>query len=136
MPRGKSIKRAIYRVSNKKEVCNAKTGEAVPYIKYYVGKDPDETILRKDGGDATLEELVWLCDHKAEDCNAHEFVGVHRLLGRVLFSQYGRIAATKTMLEIAELGGLHGMNGIGQDKDAYKYLMVGKNGCDWDGEYA
>ncbi len=131
-------KRQIYRILDKDEFFNTKTGVAVPFIKYHdpTWKEAGQ-ILRRDGGDATLEELVQLCDQDAENRNAHEFVGAHRLLGRVLYTQYGRGAATKTMLEIAELGGLHGMNGVGNDDeaDAYKYLKVGRNGFDWNGNY-
>lgn len=94
-----------------------------------------EQIVNRDESQATLEDLAWLCDRKAEAVNAHNFCGVHRLLGAVLYQQYGREEATKTMLRIAKLGGLHGMNGVCCDTDAYALLGVGENGRDWNGSY-
>lgn len=126
------MKNKIYRVLDPGYCSDVKTGEAVPYLTYYDGAIK---ILSTDGKDASLEELVGLCDQDAESCNAHDFCGAHRLLGAVLYRHYGRQSATETMLEIAKFGGLHGMAGICRKGDAYKELQVGKAGYDWDGKY-
>jgi hypothetical protein len=111
-------------------------GEHVSYLTYdgaTVGLD--EKIVGVGGVDATLEELVDLCDHDAENKNAHDFCGSHRLLGAILFRRYGRESATDTMREIALFGGLQGMSGVCSDGDAYEELGVGENGRDWGGKY-
>lgn len=129
------MKYQIYRVLDPAEFRDTKTGEGVPYLTYDGEVFGEAKVISKGGGDATLEELAGLCDHAAENCNAHEFCGTHRLLGSVLFRQYGRASATATMLEIARMGGLHGMSGICSKGDAYKELGVGRCGHDWDGTY-
>lgn len=83
----------------------------------------------------TLEEIVRVCDQDAENCNAHDFVGAHRLLVAVLFRSVGRAKATEIFLEIAGMGGLHSMNGLCGRKDAFLALKVGVSGHDWDGVY-
>lgn len=129
----------IWRVENISECYNAKTGEAVPYLTYEKPFPPEDAggprVVSEDGQDATLEELVELCDHAAENCNAHEYCGTHRLLGAVLYRKLGRQIATELMLDIATRGGLHGMAGIYSRSDSYGDLDVGKNGHDWDGNY-
>lgn len=125
----------IYRVLDKDECYNTTTGEAVPYLTYDGKVFGDAKIISTGGNDASLEELVGLCDQDAESRNAHEFCGSHRLLGAVLFRQYGREAATKTMLEIARFGGLQGMTGVCSKGDAFKELGVGRAGHDWSGTY-
>lgn len=99
---------------------------------------PKAEILEPDASSATLEELVELCDQHAESCNSHSFCGAHRILGAVLYRQNGRESATKTMLFIAERGGLHRMSGdqVLDSETAYEELGVGKNGHDWDGSYS
>src|SRR5947208_10047142 len=101
----------IYRVKNVSEYYDPKTGIAVPYLTYYEPSGNDE-LMSAGGADATLEELVQLCDQDAESINAHDFCGVHRLLGAVLFRKLGRTTATDIMLDIARRGGLHRMNGV------------------------
>lgn len=86
-------------------------------------------------GNLFRTQLSWRKERDAEQTNAHEFCGMHRLLGAVLYQQHGRQGATQTMLRIAKLGGLHGMGGIGSDTDAYELLGVGKAGNDWYGSY-
>lgn len=125
----------IYRVLDANECYHAKTGVAIPYLTYDGNVYGDAQVLSTGGGDATLEELVALCDHDAENRNAHDFCGTHRLLGAILFRSYGRESATKTMLEIALHGGLQGMSGVCQEGDAYMEYGVGKAGHDWDGTY-
>jgi hypothetical protein len=129
------MKHEIYRVLDAAVFSDVATGEAVPHLTYsgrVLGKG---RILSTGAADATLEELVGLCDQDAESRNAHDFCGTHRLLGAVLFRQYGRESATKTMREIALLGGLQGMSGVCCDGDAFEELRVGEAGCDWDGTY-
>src|SRR5579864_7274182 len=131
----------IFRCLDKNECDHAETGEAIPFLRYaHDGwptpkEEPGPDVVSRNPTDATLEELVRLCDQMAENRNAHDFVGVHRLLGAVLFRQYGRMAATRTMMEIASLGGLDRMNGVACDEDAYAELGVGESGRDWDGSY-
>jgi hypothetical protein len=124
----------IYRLKNADECYNAATGEAVPYLTYYEPMGDDE-LIGTGATDATLEELVGLCDQDAESVNAHDFCGAHRVLGGLLYRETGREAATKLMREIALRGGLHGMNGACTDDDAYDEFGVGDNGRDWNGTY-
>lgn len=126
------MRREIYRVLDATEFCDVKTGEAVPYLSY---DGTDAKIVSKGGKDATLEELVGLCDQDAESCNAHDFCGSHRLLGALLHRHIGRVKATEIMLDVARYGGQHGMGGICREGDAYADLKVGKNGFYWDGEF-
>ena len=107
-------------------------------VEFLVYDDPaceSMIVARKAGTRATLEALVSLCDRAAEDCNAHDFVGTHRLLGAVLHSLHGRKKATETMLFIAEREGLHGMSGLCGREDAYGELGVGELGRDWHGSF-
>jgi len=71
--------------------------------------------------DVSLEALANFCDEKAEDGN---FVGCHRLLATILYRSVGRRYATEIMREIAEHGGLDGMNGVCCAADAYADLGV------------
>jgi hypothetical protein len=129
------MRHEIYRVLDVDACHNAETGEAIPYLTREGEVYGEAKLLSAGGADATLEELVGLCDQDAESCNAHDFCGAHRLLGAVLFRQYGRDSATATMLHVALLGGLHGMNGVCAEGDAYAELGVGESGYDWDGNY-
>jgi hypothetical protein len=130
------MKHQIYRVLDVNEVQDIKTGEAAPYLTYNGKVYGDAKVVSTGGSDATLEELVQLCDQDAEDRNAHDFCSAHRLLGAVLFRCYGRESATATMLEIALLGGLQGMTGVCSKGDAFHELKVGKAGNDWNGTYS
>ena len=96
---------------------------------------PDDILDCDAGSAATAEALASLCDRAAEDCNAHEFCGTHRLLGALLCRRHGRVEATKTLLFIAERGGLHRMSGVGCDEDAFEELGVGECGKDWEGSF-
>src|SRR5512134_207156 len=121
------MKHEIYRVLEPTEFYDTTTGEPVPFLTYESPRMfPDGALLSTGVADATLEELVELCDHDAENRNAHDFCGVHRLLGAVLFRRYGRESATATMAEIALLGGLQGMAGVCSEGDAYEELNVGQ----------
>jgi hypothetical protein len=120
------------------DVCHeVKTGKPIPLYQFVSkGWEPEEDMVkRRDAEKATLEDLVKLCDDDAEDINAHDFCGTHRLLGAVLFRQLGRVQATEVMRDIAYRRGLHGMSGICGCRDSYKDLDVGKMGSTWDGEY-
>lgn len=108
--------------------------EPVSFLIYDKPLKGDE-VISTGAADATLEELVGLCDHDAESVNAHDFCGSHRVLGGLLYRQTGRETATKLMREIALRGGLHGMNGVCTDNDAYEEFGVGENGKDWFGTY-
>jgi hypothetical protein len=81
--------------------------------------------------EATLEQLADLCDQEAESENAHDFVGAHRLLAALLFRRLGRETATAIMREVAELGGLDGMNGICGTDGAYADLGIAWPWKDW-----
>jgi hypothetical protein len=108
-------------------------GDDYPYwddTKYLDGE-----IIDSDESHATLEDLVKYCDHDAESCNAHDFCGAHRLLGRVLYDHVGRAKATEIMLAIAKMEGLQGMTGVEKDFDHYQTLNVGIAGHDWDENY-
>lgn len=129
------MKHQIYRVEDKDECYDARTGDPVPFLTYEGTVYGDAKIIDIGAVDATLEELVELCDQDAENRNAHEFCGAHRLLGAVLFRQYGRLSATATMRNIALLGGLQGMTGVCSKGDAYQELNVGQAGRDWHGTY-
>jgi hypothetical protein len=126
------MRREIWRVKTD-DWTNA-NGDQIPYLTY--NKPLLEEELVSSGADnATLEELVALCDQDAENCNAHEFCGSHRLLGALLHRHVGRTTATKIMLDIAMYGGQHGMGGVCRSGDAYADLNVGRAGHDWDGRY-
>lgn len=127
----------IWLLADPEECHDVETGKAIPFYAYISkGWEPaPSTVLRKDAIKATLEELVELCDRDAENINAHDFVGCHRLLGRVLFERAGRHTATQIMRFIAERRGLHGLNGVCGIPDSYGELDVGTNGRDWSGNY-
>ena len=129
------MKHQIFRILNPNECFDAKTGDPIPYLTYDGKVYGGAKVVSTGGSDATLEELVRLCDQDAEDRNAHDFCSAHRLLGAVLFRRYGRESATATMLDIALFGGLQGMVGVCSKGDAFRELKVGKAGHDWEGNY-
>jgi len=111
------------------------SGDSHPYWTTLDRWTQNETIIDRDESNASLEDLVVLCDRAAEGANAHDLCGIHRLLGAVLNQQQGRVGATLTMLVITKLGGLHAMGGICSENDAYELLAVGESGRDWSGRY-
>ncbi len=129
------MKHQIYRILDPEGCVEVATGKPVPYLTYDGTVYGDAKVISRGGEDATLEELVELCDRDAEDVNAHDFCSIHRLLGAVLFRRYGRESATASMRDIALMRGLHGMGGICCEGDAFKELNVGKAGHDWNGTY-
>ncbi len=126
------MRRQIWRVSDGNYT--DRDGAWLPYLTYDEPATKEE-IVSFGANDATLEELVHLCDQDAESCNAHDFCGSHRLLGAVLHRHLGRTMATRIMLDIAMYGGQHGMGGVCTNGDAYADLDVGDINRDWDGEY-
>jgi hypothetical protein len=129
------MRHEIFRMLDKDAFYDIKTGEAVPYLTYDGSVYGDAKVLSAGAEDATLEELVGLCDQNAESCNAHAFCGAHRLIGAVLYRRFGRKSATEAMRDVALLGGLQGMAGVCVDGDAYEELGVGEEGHDWNGTY-
>ena len=79
----------------------------------------------------TLEELVNMCDQDAESLNNHSFVGLHKLLCTLLFQHLGREKTTNIVYEIAEYGGLDGMNGIGGKCSAYADFGLKDDWSEW-----
>lgn len=130
-----SMRHEIFRITDPAGFIVVATGEPVPYLTYDGKVYGEAKVVSTGGTDATLEELVDLCDHDAEDRNAHDFCSIHRLLGAVLYRRFGRESATAAMLDIALLGGLQGMGGICSKGDAFTELGVGKAGHDWNGNY-
>ncbi len=123
----------IRRITNVDECYDAKTGVAVPFLTFQTrnaGDKPAGTI-----GDATLEEIVYFLDRDAEDCNAHDFIGVHRLLCAVLVNRIGKAHAKTIIVDIAQHGGLHSMNGVCGRRDSYKELGVGPARRYWVGKF-
>jgi len=126
------MRRQIWRIKN--EDWTDASGSQVHLLTYEKPRNRTE-IVSNGAQDATLEELVELCDHDAENCNAHDFCGSHRLLGALLHRHLGRDMATRIMLDVASYGGQHGMGGICRSGDAYGDLDVGRVGHDWNGKY-
>lgn len=124
------MRQSLYRVKNNDYTDRA--GDPVPHITY---EKPPKAELVSNGDDATLEELAELCDQDAENWNAHDFCGSHRLLASLLHRHCGRGKATEIMLDVAKYGGQHGMAGICRSGNAYADLKVGKCGHDWDGKF-
>lgn len=104
-----SKKTEIWKIEDENERCD-KAGWPIPFFVY---ADPSDhakyTIVAKDAATATLDDLVELCDGDAENCDCHEFVGVHRKLAKMLTNKFGVKDARDVMLSIAKRRGLHGM---------------------------
>ncbi|PTY03913.1 hypothetical protein DB346_02925 [Verrucomicrobia bacterium LW23] len=62
--------------------------------------------------EVTLETMADLMDQQAENCNAHDFVCVHRGLAVILFRQLGREKATQVFRQLIDFEGLYGMVGV------------------------
>ena len=125
------MKHTIVRIVDKEECYNT-VGEAVPFLAF---KDKYTKGKKVSFHEVTLEQLVELCDHDAENVNAHDFCGSHRLLAALLCRSIGRALATEIFFEIATRRGLHGMGGVCVDGDAYRELKVGRAGYDWSGRF-
>ena len=80
----------------------------------------------------TLEELANMCDQDAESRNNHSFVGLHKLLSALLFRRFGREMTTEIIYEIAEYGGLDGMQGRGgKHSSAYNDFGLKEDWSEW-----
>ena len=79
----------------------------------------------------TLEELADSCDHLAENKNAHEFAGSHRVLAALLYRELGRKKATELMQIIGEYDGLNGMSGVCQRSTAYEDFNLTEYDLEW-----
>lgn len=79
----------------------------------------------------TLEELADMCDQDAESRNNHSFVGLHKLLSALLFRRFGREKTTEIIYEIAEYGGLDGMQGRGGKPSAYEDFGLKEDWSEW-----
>jgi hypothetical protein len=78
----------------------------------FIGYSDDASYGRiVKGPEMTLEDIADFCDQNAEGRNNHSMVGIHRLLAVLLYNQFGRAEATKTLHMIAESGGLDEMSG-------------------------
>jgi hypothetical protein len=110
----------------RQKIVAVREGDATGFAYESEGIYYDEVI----DGVPTLKDLANLCDQNAESINAHDFVGVHRLLSTLLAA---RVAddAYGIMKQIAELGGLHGMNGVCGGENAYSELGVSPPWRDW-----
>lgn len=87
-------------------------GRPVPCLIYADEHTPKGQPARDT---ATIDDLAELCDQDAEDRNAHDFCGVHQALAKLMLkSGFGEEATRLLMRDIAELGGLQGMNNICQ----------------------
>ena len=94
--------------------------------KYY----PQQRLAKPE--EITLEAMAQLMDEAAENCNAHDFVCVHRGLAAILFQEVGRDEATKVMRRLVNYTGLYGLVGVcgkGDVKTAEKELGVSLH--DW-----
>lgn len=65
----------------------------------------------------TLDAMAGMLDLHAEECNAHEFVCVHRGLAVILAQELGIETARRVMRRIVNYAGLHGMMGWGLISD-------------------
>ncbi len=53
-----------------------------------------------------------MLDRSAENCNAHEFAGVHRKLAVLLRQEGGNELATRVMRRLVNYTGLYGLEGV------------------------
>lgn len=96
-------------------------GDEADHLAY---RDPKWGIDGPSADAARAEDLADLCDQEAEGANVHDFCGVHRLLAALLHEHVGREKATAILRDIAERGGLHAMNGVACEGDAFANLGV------------
>jgi len=62
--------------------------------------------------EVSLNMLAEMCDQDAENKNRHDFCGAHKALAKFLRETLPIKTVEKVMYELAERGGLHGMNGL------------------------
>jgi len=82
-------------------------GDGTPVVGYSDDASYGRIVT---GLEMTLEDIADFCDLEAEGRNNHSMVGTHRLLAVILYNQFGRSEATKTLRMIAESGGLDEMS--------------------------
>lgn len=100
--------------------------------------DDDRRVGGDDVGAATSEQVTIeqradMLDSRAESMNAHDVVGMHRLLSAFLTRYLGRSMATTLLWQIAQYDGLDGMNGVcrADAESAYADLGVPEGWNDW-----
>lgn len=84
--------------------------------------------------EVTAEALAHMMDFNAENCNAHDFVGIHRGLAQILAQELGRDAATRVLRRLANYEGLYGMVGVcgsGDPESAQRELGCKFDWSDW-----
>lgn len=96
----------------------------------YAEEGMHDPILNKNPT-PTLEEFANLCDQDAESWNHHSFVGLHKLLCALLFRHLGRERTTEIIHEIAEYGGLDGMNGVSGKPSAFEDFELKADWSEW-----
>jgi len=79
----------------------------------------------------TIVELADMCDQNAESRNNHAVVGMHRILAALLHREIGYHDTNAVMREIAEYGGLDGMNGLSGALSAFKELGLEQSFAAW-----
>ncbi len=85
-------------------------GNPVPCLVYADKYTPKGRPAR---GDASIDEIAELCDQDAENKNRHDFCGVHAKLAQLMLKTgFNEEAVRLLMRDIAERGGLHGLNGL------------------------
>jgi hypothetical protein len=124
--KGEAVKREIVRV----DYHDGSDEGLLAYLDE-VKDDSHVSILVGNVAPITLEELADFCDQKAEDMNAHEFIGSHRILAAVLYRKLSRWMATEILKEIAEQGGLQGMVGMFKSPTAYADYGITEPWNDW-----
>lgn len=69
--------------------------------------------------DLAIAAVAEFLDQDAENCNAHDFAGVHKKLAALLIQIVGRKNAKEVMTRLCAYQGLHGIDGVagcGDDK--------------------
>lgn len=79
-----------------------------------------------------IEELADMCDQNAESRNNHGAVGMHRILAALLYDMVGQYYTNVVMREIAEYGGMDGMNGNGGEQDAFADFGIKQPFHEWE----
>lgn len=67
--------------------------------------------------------MAEMLDQSAENCNAHDFVGLHKRLGTLIANECSVSVAHQIMRKLVDCEGLYGLNGIcgkGDEKENRK----------------
>lgn len=115
---------------SKREIVRILSYDEEPGETGYLGYHDPSHVWETTASSSTLEEYADLCDREAVARNNHKYNGVHRILAALLYQRVGRAVATGIMREIAEYGGMDGMNGVGRAEGAFADLGVPEYG-DW-----